>query len=173
VKAYQIASALLTKKDFESLNWGKAIHLKVKDMDKIQAILQKAVADEDSELRELSGYKIFSTRYADGAMQKAYQIASAILDNEFYNLGWGIQISLSVTEFKKIETYLKQHRDKKELRGDEGFIELLRFCKFKPLNTWIAASAILGAEFLAEIGWPSTYEVIEKRPNYDDWVEEE
>jgi hypothetical protein len=110
-KAYVLASALLTKPEFQKLNWGKGIQLKV---DQVEVVRQ---ALRDNDYSELTGYMQFARDYADGAMQKAYVLASALLTKqEFQKLNWGKAIQLKVDQVEAVRQALRDN-DYSELTG--------------------------------------------------------
>src|SRR3989338_4284168 len=105
-KAYLLASALLSQRDFAQLGWKKQIHLKVSEMDRYMQMLRNGIAD--GSLKGIQGCRKFAIDYADGDMQKAYLLASALLSKkDFARLEWGKQILLKVSEVDRNLSWTK------------------------------------------------------------------
>ncbi len=84
-KAYIIASALLSKTDFKKLEWGKAIYLKVNEVDREKEKLRNGLAD--GTYKEETGWlRYVATVFV--SPQSAWQNASVLLGETFAQLGW-------------------------------------------------------------------------------------
>ena len=89
-KAWQVASSLISKDQFASLDWGKCKKTNVKDQAAIRAALR------GGEYRDHKGQMKFAAKFYAGDLRKAYQVARSLLDDVCYNaLGWRASDALS------------------------------------------------------------------------------
>lgn len=109
------------------------------------------LADDTAFQPGFEGYKLFTRRYGDGDMLKAFVIASALLGEDFAQFGWGNQIQLKVSEVEEVKAELtKALADKgSDLRGLAGYkrFALRSFCKRDMHKAFMIASALLGKDF--------------------------
>ncbi|MDP2600294.1 MAG: hypothetical protein Q8P84_06125 [Deltaproteobacteria bacterium] len=158
LKAYKLASALLDSAQFKALGWGKGIHLKVSEVDRIINILLNGL--KDGSLIGRKGYRKFATDHADGDMLKAHLLASALLDKaQFKALGWGKQIHLKVSEVDVEKNRLLQGLADESYVATDGWLKYFKTSKVSPQSSWSNASALLEERF-AELGWPSEREAV-------------
>lgn len=128
-KAYQIASALLTPDEFEQLRWGKRLHLKSYQIDGFRRHLQGAVqagARLPEGVRRLSAYAEFANLPGiDGDMQKAHQVACALLSpDEVKQLRWGPPIPLHTDLLDPMRERLERGVEDLSLVGVENWRRL-------------------------------------------------
>jgi hypothetical protein len=165
-KAYQIASAILGE-EFKELEWERAIALKEKEVDVVEALLKEKTASGEYEYAGIAGYRRFAgSKYGGGDMKKAHQVASAILGEEFKELEWGISIALKEKDYDHLVEILKGVK-----RDEAGFIVYLKALPdyVSALNARKNASAVLGIDQLATLGWPLFTSLI-KFPERRDWI---
>ena len=157
-KAYLLTSALLSKGDFAQLGWGNQIPLKVSDVDRYTKALQTGIAD--GSLKGIQGYRKFATDYADGDMQKAHRLASALLSKQdFAQLGWEKGIKLKVFEVDQVMEELEKGLADGSLKGPEGWRQYAKKSGLNPQAVWSNASALLGNRF-KDLEWPAQRQAV-------------
>jgi len=167
-RAYVIASAVLGENS-RKLNWGRQIQLKVDEVDDVISLLRKDIDTDKPEFKGLAGYRTFAkSRYGRGSMKKAYQIASALLGEDFAKLEWGYEIHLKEKDLDDALTLLMSYLNSdgpnhKGINGYRNFAKT-RFAGGEMSKAYQIASALMGKDF-AKLNWGP--QIILKEKDYD------
>ncbi len=86
LKAYKLASALLTKQEFQGLGWGKQILLKVSEVEKCESTLREGLEKGNWKGRE--GWLAYFRKTEKTNPQSVWVTASALLGTSFSQLEW-------------------------------------------------------------------------------------
>ena len=145
-KAFQNVSAVLSKLEFERLGWQKFQGT----VPEFRAFRNKILHNNGNVKEEyvgMEGYALFSEKYMDEKMQKAFQNVSAALDKaEFAKLGWQSFQGTSVQFHALLEDFIENYLEGYEgLRGQQRVAD--QIFKGNTLKTYRNVSVLRGYFF--------------------------
>ena len=155
LKAFLNVSSVLSESEFKELGWqtfqgsvGEFHELRGKILDESGKLREKYIGQE--------GYALFAKEHYKGAMPKAFQNTSSVLnESEFKELGWqGFQGSAD--EFHELRGKILDESGKlrEKYIGQEGYALFAKdHYKGDMLKAFINVSSVLSESEFKELGW--------------------
>ncbi len=156
-RAYQVAAALLSPSEFAALGWGKVKQINVEMVAPLRSEL------ESGRYNGMDGYDRFAEKYFRGKLQKAYQVASALLTKDaFAKLGWGMAKKARLEQQPALRALLLSGY----YHGEAGYDKFALGCFEGNLRkAYQVASTLLSPSEFAALGWGMLKEMnVEEEP---------
>ena len=154
-KAFQNVSSVLDKAEFERLGW-QGFQGTVSEFRALRNKILKGNGNVKEEYVGMDGYALFSERYMEGKIQKAFQNVSSVLDKaEFAKLDWQ-QFQGTVSEFRAFRNKILNQEGsvRGEYVGMEGYVLFSeQETAGKMLKAFINVSSALDKAEFADLDW--------------------
>jgi len=154
LKAWKVASSLLSDDEFAALNWGKVKFTNVAEEQTFRASLRDGL--KDGSLKNEAGYNKFAADHFQGNSHKAWGVASSLLsDDEFAALNWGKRKQTNVAEEQTFRTALMAGIKDKSFLREKGYDHFAaQYFQGKSQKAWSVASSLLTEEQFRQLQWP-------------------
>ena len=160
-QAFSMVSAVLSRKEFQELGWGKCFLGTTAEHAELRTRLYNEELELRIELRNVDGYRHYAEMYCGGLMGKAYQTVSAILDpGEFKKLGWGKCFVGTAEDHANLRARLIDEHGKMfaRMQGVSGYrLYADRHYAGDMLRAYKNASAALEPEEFKSLGWGKAF----------------
>ncbi|MFH1829364.1 MAG: hypothetical protein ABH871_01120 [Pseudomonadota bacterium] len=152
-KAWAVASSLLNKGAFAALRWGKVKYTNVAEQAGTRAALMQGI-ENGTYIGEI-GYDQFALDRYQGNSQKAWKVASSLLDKDtFAALRWGKQKHTNISEQAGIKAALMQGIKDKNYVKEVGYDQFaLDRYQGNSQKAWQVAASLLDKDEFAALRW--------------------
>ena len=155
LKAFKGVSSALGKAEFAELDW-QGFHGIVSEFRTFRNKILKGNGRMREEYVGRKGYVLFSEKYMDGQMQKAFMNVSSVLDKvEFQKLGWQ-QFQGAVSEFRALRSKIFKDNGsvREEYVGMEGYALFSdRRAEGNMQKSFMNVSSVLDKVEFQKLGW--------------------